>query len=64
MKWQKIYKSWNLPNPSYTFFNQTREPESGIMISASHNPPEYNGIKIFDHNGQKITKNLKIKFKN
>ena len=28
------------------------------MISASHNPPEYNGIKIFDHNGQKITKNF------
>ena len=28
------------------------------MISASHNPPEYNGIKIFDHNGQKITKEL------
>ena len=26
------------------------------MISASHNPPEYNGIKIFDHNGQKINK--------
>ena len=26
------------------------------MISASHNPPEYNGIKIFDHNGQKITR--------
>jgi phosphoglucosamine mutase len=31
------------------------------MISASHNPPEYNGIKIFDHNGQKITKNLENK---
>ena len=31
------------------------------MISASHNPPEYNGIKIFDHNGQKITKNFEIK---
>ena len=28
------------------------------MISASHNPPEYNGLKIFDHNGQKISKNL------
>ena len=26
------------------------------MISASHNPPEYNGIKIFDQNGKKITK--------
>ena len=31
------------------------------MISASHNPPEYNGIKIFDHNGQKITKNFENK---
>ena len=27
----------------------------GIMISASHNAPEYNGIKIFDMNGQKIS---------
>ena len=26
------------------------------MISASHNPPEYNGIKIFYHNGKKISK--------
>ena len=33
------------------------------MISASHNPPEYNGIKIFDHNGQKISKFLNIKLK-
>ena len=31
------------------------------MISASHNPPEYNGIKIFDHNGQKITKEVENK---
>ena len=26
----------------------------GIMISASHNPPEYNGIKLFDMDGRKI----------
>ena len=31
------------------------------MISASHNPPEYNGIKIFDHNGQKINKHFENK---
>ena len=31
------------------------------MISASHNPPEYNGIKIFDHNGQKVTKEVENK---
>ena len=27
----------------------------GAVISASHNPPEYNGVKFFDHDGQKLT---------
>jgi phosphomannomutase len=27
----------------------------GIQISASHNPPEYNGIKLFDSNGRVIS---------
>ena len=27
----------------------------GIVVSASHNPPEYNGIKFFDTEGQKLT---------
>jgi phosphoglucosamine mutase len=27
----------------------------GIVISASHNPPEYNGIKFFDADGRKLT---------
>ena len=31
------------------------------MISASHNPPEYNGIKIFDAKGKKITKSIEDK---
>jgi phosphoglucosamine mutase len=26
----------------------------GVVISASHNPPEYNGIKVFDRDGQKL----------
>jgi phosphoglucosamine mutase len=30
----------------------------GIMITASHNPEEYNGIKIFDKTGKKISKKL------
>jgi phosphoglucosamine mutase len=27
----------------------------GAVISASHNPPEYNGVKFFDREGQKLT---------
>ena len=27
----------------------------GAVVSASHNPPEYNGVKLFDHAGQKLT---------
>jgi phosphoglucosamine mutase len=27
----------------------------GVVISASHNPPEYNGVKFFDANGSKLT---------
>src|SRR5436853_2231463 len=27
----------------------------GVVVSASHNPPEYNGIKLFDRDGQKLT---------
>jgi len=44
------------PTPAIPFLIKKENLSSGIMISASHHPPEYNGIKIFDHNGQKITK--------
>ncbi|SRR5712691_70434 len=30
----------------------------GAVISASHNPPEYNGVKLFDREGQKLTDDM------
>ena len=27
----------------------------GVVISASHNPPEYNGVKLFDRDGRKLS---------
>ena len=27
----------------------------GVVVSASHNPPEYNGIKVFDRDGRKLS---------
>ena len=44
------------PTAAIPFLIKQENLSSGIIISASHNPQEYNGIKIFDHNGQKITK--------
>jgi phosphoglucosamine mutase len=32
----------------------------GIIISASHNPSEYNGIKLIDENGSKLQDNIEI----
>ncbi len=49
------------PTPAIPFLIKKEKMSSGIMISASHNPPEYNGIKIFDQNGQKVTKNFENK---
>ncbi len=42
------------PTPAIPFLIKKFKIYAGIMISASHNPPEYNGIKIFDHYGNKL----------
>ena len=46
------------PTPTIPFLIKEKGFSSGIMISASHNPPQYNGIKIFDKNGKKISNDL------
>lgn len=44
-----------IPTPGLAYI--TRENDefvAGVMITASHNPSEYNGIKVFDRNGDKL----------
>jgi len=43
-----------LPTPGLAFLVRSRGLDLGIMISASHNPMEDNGIKIFDRGGGKL----------
>ena len=43
-----------VPTPAVSFLVQKFNADFGVMITASHNPAEYNGIKIFDSAGEKI----------
>ena len=43
-----------LPTPAVAYLTAKTEANAGIVISASHNPFEHNGIKIFGTNGFKL----------
>ena len=43
-----------LPTPGLAYVTRELGVEAGIMISASHNPYEYNGFKIFSSEGYKL----------
>jgi len=47
-----------LPTPVCSFLVRKFNCPCGIVISASHNPNEYNGIKLFNGNGHKISTRL------
>ncbi len=37
-----------LPTPAVAFLTRELHADVGFMLTASHNPPQYNGIKVFD----------------
>ena len=49
-----------IPTPAIAYLTKTIETDSGIMISASHNPYQDNGIKIFGPDGFKLTDNQEL----
>jgi len=49
-----------LPSGSMPVLLETFEHNLGIIISASHNPSEYNGIKLIDENGSKLQDEIEI----
>jgi len=49
-----------LPTPAVAHITRSFADDAGIMITASHNPAEHNGIKIFDSKGLKLADELEL----
>ena len=47
-----------LPTPAVAYLTRRHKVDAGVMISASHNPMEFNGIKFFNGDGYKLSDEL------
>ena len=59
---EKVFRANNVevinigttPTAGVSFLTKQLGCDYGIMITASHNPPEHNGLKVFDKKGEKL----------
>jgi phosphomannomutase/phosphoglucomutase len=56
-----VIMAGQLPTPCLQFAVKSKKCQGGIMITASHNPPEYNGIKPSANDGVEISREEEIK---
>ncbi|MBP3852672.1 MAG: phosphoglucosamine mutase, partial [Erysipelotrichaceae bacterium] len=54
----QVYLLGVCPTPSVSYLIQKERFDCGIMVSASHNPYYDNGIKIFNHKGEKMEEEI------
>src|SRR6266513_1810594 len=53
-----------LPTPGVAYITRSLRADAGIVLSASHNPYEDNGIKFFRHDGYKLDDQVEEKIEN
>lgn len=53
-----------VPTPAVAYLISKYKADAGIMISASHNPAEFNGIKVFSGDGYKLPDALEEQIEN
>ena len=53
-----------VPTACVSYLTRLLCADFGVMITASHNPSEYNGIKVFSAKGQKLGENLEREIEN
>ena len=47
-----------LPTPAIAYLTRKHKVDAGVVISASHNPMEFNGIKFFNGDGYKLSDSI------
>jgi phosphoglucosamine mutase len=53
-----------LPTPGVAYITRSLRADAGIVLSASHNPYEDNGIKFFRHDGYKLDDEIEQRIEN
>lgn len=53
-----------VPTPAVAYLTRKYNADAGVVISASHNPVEYNGIKFFNRDGFKLPDEVEEKIEN
>ncbi|SFQ29894.1 phosphoglucosamine mutase [Lachnospiraceae bacterium XBB1006] len=52
------------PTPAVAYLTRLYKADAGVVISASHNPAEFNGIKFFNREGYKLSDELEDEIEN
>ncbi len=55
-----VYRAGIMPTPALAYLTRKRGFKTGVMVTASHNPPEYNGLKIFDRTGIALSEDEEV----
>jgi len=51
-----VFDAGILPSPALQYYVKESGKSAGVIITASHNPPEFNGIKVIDGDGTELGK--------
>jgi len=54
----KVRNHGLIPTPVLAYLTSDTRADAGAMVTASHNPPEYNGIKLFSKDGMAFNRDL------
>jgi phosphomannomutase/phosphoglucomutase len=55
-----VYNAGMAPTPCIQYTVKTHRMDGGVMITASHNPPQYNGIKVMASDGVEISRTQEV----